>query len=240
MSTIVLVHGAWHAGWAWERIVPLLESGGHRVVVVDLPGHTEDGVPPSEVSLAGYAEHVAGVLDEQDEPAVLVGHSMGGIVISEAAERRPDAVRLLVYLTGFLLPDGVSLLETAQTDEEALVLPHAQVDEALGIVTVRDDMIQEIFYGRCPEEDVRRALARLVPQPLGPFVTPLSVSGENFGRVRRAYVECLEDRAISPATQKRMYTQLPCETVVSMQTDHSPFYSAPEELAGHLDALARA
>jgi len=57
--------------------------------------------------------------------------------------------------------------------------------------------------------------------------------------VRRTYIECLRDRAIGPATQKRMYTELPCEKVVSMGTSHSPFLSEPEELAGHLDSLAR-
>ena len=78
-----------------------------------------------------------------------------------------------------------------------------------------------------------------MPQPLAPFATPVSVSEENFGRVRRAYIECLRDRAIGPATQKRMHAESPCEKVVPMETSHSPFLSAPEELVGHLDSLAR-
>lgn len=237
-DTFVLVHGAWHGGWCWEKLAPLLEERGHRVVAVDLPGHGGDGTPVSEVTLAAYADHVAGALDEQSEPVVLVGHSMGGAVISEAAERRPEKIKLLVYLTAFLLPNDRSLTETAQTDEESIVFPNADVDEERGVITIHADAAQEVFYADCPQEDVERAVGRLIPQPLAPFATPVGV-GEAFGRVRRAYVECLQDRAIGPATQRRMYTELPCETVVSLETSHSPFLSAPEELAGHLDSLAR-
>ena len=100
MSTLVLVHGAWHGGWCWERVTPLLKEKGHEVVVVDLPGHGDSGVPFAEVTLAVYGNHAAEVLDEQVEPVMLVGHSMGGLVISEAAERRPEKIGLLVYLTG--------------------------------------------------------------------------------------------------------------------------------------------
>ena len=239
MSSLVLVHGAWHASWCWEKIVPLLQGAGHEVVTVDLPGHGGDDTPVSEVTLAAYAERVAAVLDEQPEPVVLVGHSMGGLVISEAAERRPEKIRLLVYLTGFLLPKGRSLHETAQTDEESIVFPNADVDEEKGIVSIREDAAKAVFYGDCSEEDAEKAKGRLIPQPLAPFATPVSVSEENFGRVRRAHIECLRDRAIGPATQKRMHAELPCEKVVLMETSHSPFLSAPGELVGHLDSLAR-
>jgi len=74
---------------------------------------------------------------------------------------------------------------------------------------------------------------------LAPFATPLALSEENFGQIPRAYVETLQDRAVSPPFQKEMYKKLPCQKVVSMTTSHSPFFSAPEELAGHLEFLAR-
>ena len=237
MSYYVLVHGAWHGSWCWEKVVPILREAGHEVVAPDLPGHGEDQTPAAEVTLAAYAERVCDILDEQPEPVVLVGHSMGGLVISEAAERRPEKIGLLVYLTGFLLPNGRTLLETGQTDEEAIVLSNIDVDEEKGIVSIRKDAAKDAFYGDCSEEDVENAKERLIPQPLAPLATPVGVSEENFGRVRRAYIECLQDRAIGPATQKRMYTELPCEKVVSMETSHSPFLSAPEELVRHLISL---
>ena len=70
-------------------------------------------------------------------------------------------------------------------------------------------------------------------------MTPVEVTEGNFGNVRRTFVHTTRDRAVSPAAQEKMYTDLPCEKVVSTATGHLPFFAAPEELAGHLDSLAK-
>jgi pimeloyl-ACP methyl ester carboxylesterase len=103
MSTYVLIHGAWHGGWCWDKVVPLLEKAGHKVQAPDLPSHGKDKTSYRTVSLQAYADSVCGILDTQSDRVVLVGHSMGGIVISQAAEYRPEKVDTLVYLTAFLL-----------------------------------------------------------------------------------------------------------------------------------------
>ncbi len=237
MSTYVLVHGAWHGGWCWDKIVPLLEKRGHKAVAPDLPGHGNNKSPISEVSLQAYTERLIKVLEAQPETVVLVGHSMGGIVISQAAECRPERVKTLVYLCAFLLRDGESLLQIAQGDTEALVLPNLVMTDDQSSGTVRDEAIKEAFYGDCSDEDVARAKSLLVPQAAAPFATPVHTTAENFGRVPRIYIECLRDRAISPSVQKQMYTAQPCQGVISMDTGHSSFFSAPEELAAHLAAI---
>ena len=66
----------------------------------------------------------------------------------------------------------------------------------------------------------------------------MSTSKKNFGSVRRMYIACLQDKAIIPEFQKKMYTELPCEKVIAMNTSHSPFLSAPRELANHLIFLS--
>ena len=236
MSTFVLVHGAWHGAWCWEKVVPLLEEAGHDVVVPDLPGHGEDGTPMPELSMQSYADRVVRAVDEAAEPVILVGHSMGGIVVSLVAEARPDRVSKLVYLTGFLLEDGETLLSVAENDKEAIVLPNLAPNEDGSAFTVRN--IKDVFYADCSEEDVEAVRSRLVPEPAFAFATPVAVTEGNFGRVPRAYIECVQDRAIGITAQRGMHERLPCETVVSMQTSHSPFFSAPEELAGHLVALS--
>jgi pimeloyl-ACP methyl ester carboxylesterase len=235
----VLVHGAWHGSWCWDEVARLLEKQGHKAVAIDLPGHGNDKTPISQVTLQAYADRVVEVLNAQSEPVVLVGHSMGGIVLSQAAEHHPEGVRALVYLSAFLLRDGESLLQIAQDDAEALVLPNLVMAEDQGSATVRDDAIKEAFYSHCSDEDTARARSLLVPQAAAPFATPVHTTAENFGRVPRIYIECLRDRAISPSVQKQMYTALPCQRVISMNTDHSPFFSAPEELVSHLTAIQR-
>ena len=238
MSTYVLIHGAWHGAWCWERVVPLLARAGHRVLAPDLPGHGRDRTPVRDVTLQAYADRVCRVLDEAAEPVVLVGHSMGGTVITEAAERRPADVGTLVYVAAFLLRESETLIQIASADREALVLPNLVVSEDQASATVRPEAIRDAFYGDCAPEDAARAQSLLVPQALAPFQTPVRMTPARWGRIPRVYIECLRDRAISPSVQRKMYTALPCRKVIAMDTDHSPFYSAPRELADHLLALA--
>ncbi len=238
MTTYVLIHGAWHGAWCWERVAPALERAGHRVLALDLPGHGMDRTPARDVTLDAYADRVCGALDEAGEPVVLVGHSMGGVVITQAAERRPEKVRALVYVTAFLPRDGESLVQIASEDREALVLPNLVMSEDQTSATLRPEAVRDAFYGACSAEDAARAQERLVPQALAPFQTPVHTTPENWGRVPRAYVECLRDRAITPPIQRKMRAALPCRKVVTLDTDHSPFYSASQELADRLLDLA--
>ena len=85
MSTYVLVHGSWHGAWCWHKIIPLLEQAGHQAIAVDLPGHGRDWTDARDVSLQSYVESVCDILDAQPEPVILVGHSRGGIVVSQTA-----------------------------------------------------------------------------------------------------------------------------------------------------------
>jgi pimeloyl-ACP methyl ester carboxylesterase len=119
MRSIHLIHGAWHGRWCWEKLVPKLEIKGHRVVARDLPGLGLDRTPAAEITLERYTDAVCDALAKEAEPVVLVGHSMGGVVISEAAERMPEKIKALVYLTAYLLVSGQSLIEVAMSDPEA-------------------------------------------------------------------------------------------------------------------------
>lgn len=234
MATYVLIHGAWHGGWCWDKVVPLLKKKGHNVEAPDLPGHGKDKTPIREVSLQAYADRVCKILDAQSEPVILVGHSMGGIVISQTAEYRPEKIKTLVYLTAFLLQNGEFLLQVAGGDTEALVLPNLVMAEDQSFATVKEEAIKQVFYGDCSDEDVARAKKFLVPQAAAPFGTPINITEKNFGRIPRVYIECLRDKAISPSVQKKMYNTLPCRKVATLDTSHSPFFSAPEVLVSHL------
>jgi len=237
MATYVLIHGAWHGSWCWDKVVPLLQKKGHKVEAPDLPGHGKDKTPIREVSLQAYADRVCKILDAQSEPVILLGHSMGGIVISQTAEYRPEKIKTLVYLTAFLLQNGEFLLQVAGGDTEALVLPNLVMAEDQSFATVKEEAIKQVFYGDCSDEDVARAKKLLVPQAAAPFGTPINITEKNFGRIPRVYIECLRDKAISPSVQKKMYNTLPCRKVVTLDTSHSPFFSAPEALVGHLVSL---
>ena len=238
MSTYVLVHGAWHGTWCWEKVVPLLRLAGHRVEAFDLPGHGQDKTPMREITLAAYMNRVCETLDTQAEPVILVGHSMGGVVITQAAEERPEKIKTLVYLTAFLPQNGETLLQIARKNVDSLLTPNLVANEEQGFFTFKEGApLKEIFYGDCPDEDVARAKMLLVPQAIAPMATPIMITAEHFGRVPRVYIECLLDRTISPSIQKMMYLATPCHKIISMETSHSPFFSAPQLLVSHLTSL---
>jgi pimeloyl-ACP methyl ester carboxylesterase len=240
MSTYVLVHGAWHGAWCWYRVASQLRRAGHTVIVPDLAGLGKDKTPIAEVSLARWTEDICEIVDAAPEPVILVGHSRGGIVISEVAERRPDTLAVLVYLAAFLLRDGETLLQVAQTDGTSLALPNLVVGSDGTYCTVREDALKEVFYGECPDEDLTLAKLLLAPEPMAPSITPVHVSHVNFGSVPRIYIECHRDNAIPLALQRAMQANVPCQKVLSMDTDHSPFFSAPEALVADLTALSDA
>ena len=244
MANYVLVHGSAHGSWCWERIVPLLEEQGHTVTAVDLPGNGHDDTPLAEVTLETYAAYLCGVLDSQDGPSVLAGHSLGGISISRTAELRPDKVSVLVYLTAVLLQDGATFMSAVSDEpyDERRALetrPSWNLAGDGSHVVYKPELAQHRFYNDCTPEDVEWAKSKLVPQPVGPLVSPMRITNGNFGRVPRVYIECALDNAVAPEFAREMYTALPCAEVIEMQTGHSPFLSAPEELTRHLEGLAR-
>jgi pimeloyl-ACP methyl ester carboxylesterase len=234
MSTYLLIHGDWHGGWCWNRVVPLLQQAGHRVLAPDLPGHGQDHTPLSALTPQSSLNFLLELLDAQNEPVILVGHSSGGVLLTQLAERRPEKIKLLVYLSAFLLPLGVWPRSLAGQDTESLLPSALLVDQERQIVTIKPEAAREVFYADCTDEDAARATSLLVPEPLrmkAPEEAPIKVPDISLPRV---YISCLQDRALGPSLQQKMYTALPCQKVYTLPTSHSPFLSAPDQLTACL------
>jgi len=237
MSTFLLVHGAWHGGWCWRKITPLLEARGHSVLAPDLPGHGDDKTSIETVTLGAYAGCICGMIGSQATPVILVGHSMAGAVVTQAAENSPHNIAALVYLCAFLPRDGDSIMTWAQQDHENLVNPNI-LPLRDGLLGFRPEALREAFYALCTDEDATYAQSRLVPQPGEPFVQPVKASPERWGGIRRYYIESLQDRAVSPRIQREMQKHSPCFQRFTVESDHSPFFSAPDQLASILSQIA--
>jgi pimeloyl-ACP methyl ester carboxylesterase len=133
-----------------------------------------------------------------------------------------------------VLQNGEFLLQYAELDNDALVMPNLIMSEDRTYATLKEDALKEVFYADCSAEDVEFAKSRFVSQATAPLATPVSTTEENFGSIPRVYISCLRDKAISPSIQEKFYRALPCEKLIFLDTGHSPFFSAPEELANHL------
>jgi pimeloyl-ACP methyl ester carboxylesterase len=237
MSNFVLVHGAWHGSWCWADVAAGLRQAGHAVTLIDLPGRGGDPRPHAAITLDDYVRRVGDAILRQDTPVVLAGHSMGGITITQVAEVMPERLARLVYVTAFLPRNGESLLDFTATETETPLHAGIVADPAQGSLTLKSDAVaRAAFYHCCSADDTERVLALLVSEPMAPAATPVRTSADRFGRVPRWYIECLQDRAISLALQRRMQAALPCERVFQLDTDHSPFLSATAALTAQLAA----
>jgi pimeloyl-ACP methyl ester carboxylesterase len=234
MTTIVLVHGLMHGAWCWEKVVPLLRSKGHKVVAFDLPARGDDARAHEDVTLEHYVQAAADVVRAQAEPVVLVGHSAAGTILSELAERMPEHVARLVYVAAMLLPSGESIF-SGFIEKTQIALGLAI--EGASAVKTDDGLIRRSFYNTSSDEDSANAIERLCAEPLRPLREPVRVTPERYGRVKRAFIQTRFDNAVPLAVQAAMCAALPCNPVIVMDTDHSPFYSAPVELAAYIDAL---
>src|SRR5262245_23523854 len=224
MATFVLVHGAFHGGWCWYKLATLLAERGHRVLAPDLPGHGRSA--GKEATLEAYGQHVADVLNAEAEPAVLVGHRMGGAVITAAGELAPDKVAKIVYLTAFLAPNGGSM----SGDLSRRPAPG-------GFIAVTPEA-EPILYHDCPPEDVMLSRLCLTPQPQLPLTQPIMRTAERWGSIPRAFICCTLDRVFAIAGQRAQAEAEPGTEWLELPSGHSPFFSMPDKLADMLERLA--
>ncbi len=239
MATFLLIHGAWHGAWCWHKVLPELRGRGHHALAIDLPGHGVDRTPLAEVSLDAYAERVGAALDALEEPALLVGHSMGGMVVTEAAERFADQVAGLVYLTAIVLQNGESMMDNpVKASPPEFMAGFQRTEDGIGI-NFDHGRIKDAFYADCSDADVALAQACLVTQAAGVMAEPITCTPERWGRLPRTYITCADDRALTLEGQRGMLERVGFERVVAMGGSHSPFLAQPGPLAEHLVAAAQ-
>ncbi|MBV8988947.1 MAG: alpha/beta fold hydrolase [Solirubrobacterales bacterium] len=239
MARMVLVHGAFGSSAVWDPVVAGLRERGHHVEAIDLPGAGDDAIPLAEVSLEMYAERACSALGGGG-PAVLVGHSMGGVVVTQAAARCPEHVSKLIYVCAFIPADGQSLSDLTQLPEGAgdQVQANMVVEGEPPIATLPAAAAKRTLMCCCDERQADWAVATLRPQPVLPFTQPVTVGGRAFTALPRSYIICLRDQAIMPALQRRMLKAAGCAAAVELDTDHFPMGSRPDELAEAIDQLA--
>lgn len=244
-ASAILVHGAWQGSWVWSRLLPLLKEAGIDALAVDLPGNGTDATPLHAVTLDLYVAHVASVARSLEGPVALVGHSGGGIVATAAAEALAGKVDRVAFVAGMMLPPGMrfaDLLRQEHAAERGLagIGPHL-VWAADGLsTTVPPEAAADIFLGGLPREQAIAAAASLTPQARGGRDIAAAWTAQRFGSLPRLYVECLRDRSVAIALQRRMQDMVPGAARVSLDTDHAPQVSAPHQLAAALAPFLRA
>lgn len=235
-ETFVLVHGAWHGAWCWKKVEVLLHALGHKTIAIDLPAHGKTPGAITEQSLATFADYVAQVLDSQPEPVILVGHSMAGAIITEAAERSPKKVKKLVYLAAFLLTSGQS---GHGIDGTGLIPKDLVAFSSDGITAdCAHDTLKARYAQKCSAVDQENICRNLTREVIAPLITPVHHTPERWGSIRRFFIAGSDDLAFHREIVQQMLAALPCEEAYELLGDHDLFYSAPVELAYVLNRIA--
>ena len=237
-AAVVLVHGAWHGAWCWQPVMDRLRTAGVKAFACDLPGHGSDPGPFGD--LHQDAARVRDLLDTLEPPVVLVGHSYGGAVITEAGDH--GSVAYLVYLAALALDQDESCLNAAAGEAQAAIISHeGRPDLGAGLVPGPDDTVSldrsiaaQCLYEDCDDETTGWALDRLGAQPL---ITLQQTPDAVAWRTRSStYIVCANDLTVHPALQRLLASR--CTTHVEWDCGHSPFLSHPALVADLLTELA--
>lgn len=240
MARFVLCHGAFAGAWCWQPVIGPLQDRGHDLSAFDLPGSGADQTPVAAVTLDSCAERVCDELAESDQPAILVAHSMGGVISTQAYARSPERVAKIVYLTAFLPRDGQSLLDLTHLPEGASdqVQANAQIEGDPPVAHLSPEATRHALYNRCSDEQWAWASERRRPQAVAPFATAVSLHGVVADPSRRAYIHCTRDHAIPLELQRRMVRESPCEQVFELESDHAPYLCQTAAVVDLLDQIA--
>jgi len=271
-ATFVLVHGGWHNHSAWDRVTPILRATGFAALALDLPGAGVNAIRPRALgccpfdptAFAGERSPVAGLTQEQRTQAVvdwvqeaaslgggkviLVGHSAGGMTISAVAERVPDLLLAVVYLAGFMVPNGVPLLAMLQHESLSSALARGLfVGDPVAIGATRihpgstdqayRSLLKAAFYGDVSESDFAQAASQLhCDESNAGALAPSEITPGRFGTVPRHYIRCTQDRAIPLTGQDHMIAAVDRTvggrtTTHTLDSSHSPFLSQPAALS---------
>ena len=276
----VLVHGSWHNASTYTLVIQQLAQLGHFAVALDLPGHGLDArfpvswhqrpfnpaafatemSPVAATTLADYCARTIAVIDQVRalgfEKVILVGHSMGGVTITQVGEMVPNKVQKLVYLAAFLPANGGSGLTAALLPEGAtnqvppLWLANPSVIGAMRIDFDSPDAayrakVKQAFYADVSDDAFSAMGNMLVPDDAaGPTATPITRTAANWGSLERHYIRCLQDNAMPQPLALKMVAvadqEFPTKKTVmhTMNSSHSPFLSQPQALAQMLASIS--
>lgn len=241
-STFVLVHGAWQASFVWDKVKAALESQGNKVIKVELLGHGDDQTPVSEITFDGYVKQVTDVIDGLNTPVVLVGHSLGGAIITQAATIAPQKIEKLVYVAGFIPQSGSSVFDYSAMDSGTLIPSVLEFSSDGNTVTIADPEVnmRDVFCQYGSDEDIDLLVEKLRTEPVAAAGTPLNYNSDVYGTIaNKYYIYTTEDKAISYPFQQQMVNEAHITKTYKIESGHSPFLSKPNELVQLLNQITQ-
>ncbi|MBC5784163.1 alpha/beta hydrolase [Ramlibacter sp. USB13] len=236
MANFVLVHGAWHGGWCWRRVVERLQAQGHRAYAVTLTGVGERAhLMSSLITLETHIADVANVIEAEElQDVVLAVHSYAGMIGTAIADRMTDRLKHLVYVDAVVPKPGESWSST-----HASATREARLAAAQGSPDFSFPAPDPAVFGLAAEDHawVQR---RQTPHPGHTYQAPLQFDPRRVASVARTFVDCVKPKlgtidSIRPRVRDANFWDGAWmggagARIVELQTGHDPMVSAPEDL----------
>ena len=227
MATYVLVHGAWHGGWCWQKVVPLLRAAGHTVSTPTLTGLGERAhlLSPG-ITLDTHLQDVVNVLAYEDlTEVILVGHSYGGVVITGVAHRIPERLAHLVYLDAFIPADGEAVFDLLRPESGARLLDQAR-SSGDGWQLPPQPLAA---FGVSEAADLHWAGAKVGPHPLTTWQQPVAANNPLAATLARTYIWCADFPGFTRFAERTRTD--PTWRYHELATGHDAMITQPGELA---------
>jgi len=230
----VLIHGAWHGGWCWDGVIRELENAGHTAVAPTLPGNNPDDDFAS-VTFGDYLDAIAAVLEQQQEPVILVGHSSAGFLLQAVAPKAAKKIAHLVFHNAFILPNSASQLDML-LPEVAKILIDAAMASPHKSVPVLEDVVRNALMKDDSTEVQNALLSRLVAQPFVLFNTKVKTNDFFALNIPQTVLFCKDDRSLPPGTYLKMAQSLGTYELIECPGGHETLFIDPKIIA---DALTK-
>jgi len=232
----VLVHGASRGAWLWDRVVPLLEKAGAKAYALDLPGHGARGGDRKGITPQTYADDVARfITDKGLREVILVGHSMGGIIISKAAEQVPDRLAHLVYLAAAVLADGQALISTLPPDRAELYRKAAAASPD-NTISAPIETLKQLHFTDMTDDEKDEWVRKMTPQPFAIFSDRVDLKRFYALRIPKTYILATQDKALVPDLCRQFAARIGCAPI-EIAGGHDVMVSRPAEVAKLLLAI---
>ena len=230
----VLIHGAWHGGWCWDRVIQALEKTGHTAEAPTLPG-MNPGDDRGQVAFQDYVETIEETLRSQDAPVVLVGHSSAGFLLQAAAPKASEKIERLVFHNAFLLPNNMAQFDLvpAEVAQGMTAMAEASPDKSVPVI---EDFVRGALLPGEPKEVQDDLMDRLLPQPLVIFTTKVNTQPFQELNLPMTYLFCKDDQ--TPAPYRDMAHSLPGVDLVEINGGHETLWTNPAHLAETLSRIA--
>lgn len=224
MSSIILIHGAWHTGSCWDDVSRILKENGHNVFCITLPGNGPND--NKNVTYQSYIDHVYQVISDYKEKVIIVGHSSAGHVIQMSIPKIADRIEKIIFNNAWILADGLSQFDLIPDDIKSTMRTGAK-GSGTNSIPVDAAFVKHSLATNASPEILQKLLSKLVPQPIVLFEEPIKASAFAKLSIPLVLLHNKKDTSLPPGAYIGMYKSLGDNPVIEIDCDHEGLFTNP-------------